>query len=641
MRIVNKLITHQFYIMSEEINNAAPQEENFKKEVKPEVLESTESNDVQPINEKEEVPFLTEISVADLSNKSLNEILSVFQEMLNRGDHQEMYKFAEWIKAAFYKALKREKTAIGFYSTPEVEESVVVEDSLHGEEATPIENPFATVERAFKDIYSQYKSQRAQFVQDLEHQKEDNLKVKLQIIEDLKNLLETQEDLNRTFPAFRELQTKWRESGLVPQARVKDLYETYQHYVEMFYDYVKINNELRDLDFKKNLEIKTKLCEKAEALIEEENVVSAFAQLQKLHEEWKEFGPVEKEFRESIWERFKEATSQINKKHQHHFEQVKSAQKDNLSAKTILCEKAEEIASRETADSNSWNVFSKELENLQKEWKTIGFASKKDNQKIYDRFRAACDQFYNKKRDYYSKFKDQMSVNMDKKIALCEQAETLKDSTDWKKTTDQLIALQKAWKEIGPVSRKKSEQIWSRFRAACDFFFDNKEKNFGGVDAQYVENLKSKQSLIEEIKSFVPSGNRDADAESLRGFMSRWNEIGFVPFKEKEKIQELFNNTLSETFPNFRPGRRTQRDNNRGPKRGSSISPVRSERDKLLLHFRKIESEIATYENNMGFFATSKNADLLINELNKKIEVAKKELQEIEDKIKSIDNQFE
>ena len=619
--------------MSEETKITAPEgqfEENVEQNVP--VLETTEEI-IDNNHTEEEVSLISEEILQDLANKSLKEIVTLFDALVEKGDQQEMYKYAEPIKAVFYKTLKKEKIAAGYLAPTE---EMVAEEETAEEEAVS-ENPFAEIERGFKEVYSKYKSLRGAHLQQVEKQKEENFEVKKQIIEELKALVETQEDITTTFPRFRSLQSRWRESGPVPQAKVKDVYDSYQHYVEMFYDYVKINNELRDLDFKKNLEAKTALCEKAEALINEENVVNAFAVLQKLHEEWKEFGPVEKEHREAIWERFKVATSQVNKKHQAYFEKIKADQKVNLAAKTILCEKAEEIASREVAESNTWNEYSKELEGLQKEWKTIGFASKKDNQKIYDRFRAACDQFYNRKREYYSQFKDQMTRNMEQKVALCEQAEAMKESTDWKKTTEDLINLQKQWKEIGPVSRKKSDQIWNRFRAACDYFFDNKEKNYGGVDPQYVENLNKKLALIEEIKAYE-SADRSADAEAMKDFTARWNEIGFVPFKEKERIQALYKEAMDSKFHGLSRGRRGGRDGSRGQK---EVNPVRAEREKLVQKFRKKESEIATYENNIGFFASSKNADALVKEFTKKIEEAKAELAELEEKIKEIDNQFE
>ena len=319
-----------------------------------------------------DTPVLTDLDLQELSSKSLKEIIQIFQGIVERGDQQEMYKYSDGVKAAFYKALKREKISSGFLAPAEN----VAGDEESTEEAPVSENPFAEIERGFKSLYAQYKVSRSAYLQQMEHKKGENLVVKQAIIEELKSLLDNQEDINKTFSEFRNIQTKWRESGPVPQAKVKDIYDTYQHYVEMFYDYVKINNELRDLDFKKNLEAKTLLCEKAEKLIDEPNVVNAFAELQKLHEEWKEFGPVEREFRESIWERFKEATSSINKKHQSYFEGIKTDQKDNLAAKKEICEAAEAISVMEITDSNSWNKCSKDLENLQKKWKTIGFAQR-------------------------------------------------------------------------------------------------------------------------------------------------------------------------------------------------------------------------------------------------------------------------
>ncbi|MBR5610226.1 MAG: DUF349 domain-containing protein [Bacteroidales bacterium] len=618
--------------MSEETKITAP-EGQFEEVVEQNVpvLETTEEI-IENNQIEEEVSLISEEILHDLANKSLKEIVTLFESLVEKGDQQEMYKYAEPIKAIFYKTLKKEKIAAGFV-VPAEDVAAEAEEAAEVEEKVS-ENPFAEIERGFKEIFAKYKAIRAVHIQQVEKKKDENLEVKKQIIEELKALVETQEDIVTTFPKFRSLQTRWRESGPVPQAKVKDVYDSYQHYVEMFYDYVKINNELRDLDFKKNLEAKVALCEKAEKLVEEENVINAFATLQKLHEEWKEFGPVEKEHREAIWERFKVATSQVNKKHQAYFEKIKADQKVNLAAKTVLCEKAEEIAAREVAESNTWNEYSKELEGLQKEWKSIGFASKKDNQKIYDRFRAACDQFYNRKREYYSQFKDQMTRNMEQKIALCEQAEAMKESTDWKKTTEDLINLQKQWKEIGPVSRKKSDQIWNRFRSACDYFFDNKEKNYGGVDPQYVENLNKKLAIIEEIKAYEPE-DRASDAEAMKEFMNRWNEIGFVPFKEKEKVQAMFKEALNSKFHGVSRSRRG------GGKPQKETNPLRTEREKLVQKFRKKESEIATYENNIGFFASSKNADALVKELSKKIEATKAELAELEEKIKEIDNQFE
>ena len=612
---------------------------------------------------------ISEEELKNLASKSLKEIVDTFRDLVDNGDIMELNRQAEYVKATFYKVLKEEKIASGYQAVsgsaeyvgvagdegqeredaqavqaeeelPESanagEETAASEDNVAGE--TVSVNPFVEIERAFKELYARYKGRRAVYFQNLEKEKQANLDKKLEVIEEIKNLLETTEDLNRTFPEFRALQAKWREIGPVPQARVKDVYETYQHYVEKFYDYVKINNELRDLDFKKNLELKTKLCERAEELEKNPNVVEAFSQLQKLHEEWKECGPVAKEFRDSIWDRFRAATSTINKMHQAYFEGLKVQQKENLAAKTALCEQAEAIADRDIKDSNGWNTVTKEFEDIQKEWRKIGFASKKDNQRIYDRFRAACDKFYNRKRDFYAGFKEQMTSNMDKKIALCEQAEAVADSTDWKKTTDYLISLQKQWKEVGPVSRKKSDQIWARFRAACDKFFDNKEKNYGGVDPQYVDNLHAKQAVIADIEAYVSGGDLNADGKAAREFADRWNAIGFVPFKEKENITAQYKAAMADKFPDYRmSGGKGRPSKGRGGR--VEASPARQERDRLLQKFRKLESEIATYENNIGFFASSKKADSLIKEFQKKIDAAKEELAGLEEQIHKLDSQ--
>jgi hypothetical protein len=618
--------------MSEDLNPVAPIEEQ-PVEVKEEAVETPAA----PVADTEnETANETENEKTDFSNQGLKEIVDTFKGLIDGENMQQLYKHAEALKAAFYKNLRKEKIASGLEqpaaeATAEAPAEAPAEEAAEEPETVSV-NPFAEIERGFKDLYSQYKAKRAVYTQELEKAKEENYQAKLAVIEDLKALVEASEDLNQTFPRFREIQNRWRAIGPVPQAKVKDLYDTYQHYVEKFYDYVKINKEFRDLDFKKNLEAKENLCEKAEGLAEEEDVVGAFRTLQKLHEQWKELGPVSKEFRESIWERFRAATAVINKKHQAFFESQKGNQKENLEAKTALCEKVEAIAQTEVKDSTDWNALTKEIENIQKEWKKIGFASKKDNQKVYDRFRAACDDFFAKKREFYSEFKNQMQDNLTQKLDLCEQAEALKDSEDWKKTSEAFIELQKKWKEIGPVSRKKSEQVWKRFRAACDAFFDNRDKHFGSMNSEQTENLQKKRDLIDEIRAFEVEGKEEA-REALHEFQERWNAIGFVPFKEKTRIQEAFRKAVNEKFGEFREtGSRFA---------GKAERTVRSERDRLVQKFMKKEQEIATWENNMGFFAASKNADALLAELNKKIDIAKQELAQLEEEIKEFDRQHE
>lgn len=552
-------------------------------------------------------------------------VVQKFKELYSSENHDELYEKADQLKALFYKLLNEEKS-----DAPQ--ERLVYLEGLEVE---------------FKELYSAYRSERNTIAQDMERQKEENYAAKLQIIEDLKALLEKAEDVNHTFPAFRDLQNRWKSIDMVPQSKVKDLWETYQYHVEKFYDYIKINNEFRDMDFRKNLEAKQALCSKAEALAQEENVVSAFKELQKLHDEWKELGPVAKEHRESVWERFKSATTVVNKKHQAYFENLKEEQKNNLEAKVLLCEKAEEIAAENPVESNGWNVLSKKMDQLQESWKGIGFASRKENQKVYDRFRAACDKFYNAKREYYANFKNVMQDNLKLKEKLCEQAEALMESEDWKRATDQLIALQKQWKEIGPVARKQSDAVWKRFRSACDHFFDNKSRHFGKIDEQYGENLAMKQALIEEVKNYRIGDTREDDIRALRSFQNRWSEIGFVPFKDKERIQNEFNQALDVHFADLR-SLDSEKKLDKFRKMVSEVKNsgkggrgLRMEREKLLQKYRKIEQDIATLENNMGFFAKSKSADNMIADIQKKIHLLKDDLLKIEEKINIIDNQFE
>ena len=579
----------------------------------PDVPESVES-----IIEEATMPAV------NYSEKNLAELVKLFEELVQNEERMKMSKEAEAIKAAFYKRLQKEKADAGLAVTEVVEEveDVEAEEVAAEAEENASENPFTGIEKGFKEIYNRFRRERAEYNKQLEKEREHNLSQKEAVIADLKALLEKQEDVNATFPEFREIQNRWRAIGPVPAQSYRNINETYQLYVEQFYDMVKINRELRDLDFKKNLEAKEEFCTLAEALAANENVVEAFRELQKLHEQWKEYGPVAKEYRDQIWERFKTATAAINKKYQAFFEGLKEQQTENLAKKTVLCEKVEEIAEREVANSNEWNTFSKEIEEIQKEWRTIGFASKKDNQKIYDRFRAACDKFYGRKREFYNEYKDSINANLDKKIALCEAAEELKTSTDWKKTTDQLIALQKQWKEIGAVPRKKSEQLWKRFRAACDEFFAERDKQ-AKPENDFYGNLKAKQRLIEEIKAYVLVGNGD-DTEAMHAFQKRWQEIGFVPFKEKDNIAQAYKAALQEKFPS----------GGRGQRKGRGGRPQLSEKDRLIQKYNQLEQDVVTYENNIGFFSMSKNSEPLIKQMQERIVAAKAELKSLAEQIR-------
>jgi len=625
--------------LAEETPKAESVEEVHEPEAAKEVTETEVVEEAPKVEAAEESP-----EVPDYSEMGLKELLDVFQMLLNKGDMQLLYKHADSVKAIFYKTLRKEKIASGFIAPSED----VISDGTDSGDVVSI-NPFAEVERGFKELYNNYRNLRNAYVREQEQSKEQNLQTKLEIIEQIKSLIErqSQEDMGQLFSEFGNLQAQWRATGQVPQARMRDLYESYSHNVEIFYDNVKIHKELRDLDFKRNLSAKEELCIKAEALAETEydNIVAAFKALQKLHEEWKEIGPVGKEQRESIWERFKEATAIINKKHQAYFDSLKTSQRENFEAKSALCEEVEKIVAMEISDSRTWNKMTKAIEEIQAKWKAIGFASKKDNLKVYERFRSACDNFFEAKKAYYGQLKDQMQENLKLKIDLCEKAEAVQHSEEWKKTTDYLIDLQKQWKEIGPVSRKRTDQVWKRFRAACDTFFNNKEKHLGKQESQYETNRQLKLALIEEIKAFELSDNKGENFEALKAFQGRWNEIGFVPFKEKNKLQDAFKRVIDAKFDEVR----AQNDDYR-PRYGKYSSDanlskaergLRSERDRLVQKYVKKEQDIATWENNMGFFSKTKNAETYLAKMRKEIEVAREELAQLEEKIKAIDSQFE
>ncbi len=578
---------------------------------------------------------------ADLGSLSLAELSDMFDRLSQSDDRMKRYKEAEAIKSAFYRKLSKEKAEAGLGA--KVDEPSSREDVI--EDVAPVvqpgevrDNPFEAMETAFKGVYANYKKERAEYNRQQDAQREDNFARKQAVIEDLKTLVERQEDVNSTFPAFRELQNRWREIGPVPATKFRDLNDTYQFYVEKFYDMVKINRDLRDLDFKKNLEAKEKFCQTAEKLSENENVVEAFRELQKLHEQWKEFGPVAKEYRDSIWDRFKAATAVINKKYQAYFEGQKEKQQENLARKTELCEQVEAIAEKEVKSSNEWNALSTAIEEIQKTWRTIGFATRKENQKIYDRFRAACDKFFSRKREYYTRFKDSMNENLEKKLSLIEQAEALKDSKEWKKTTEALIALQKQWKEIGAVPRKKSEQIWKRFRAACDAFFNERDKNVR-PENDFHGNLKAKKALIDEINEYVLSGDAAADREAARGFFEKWQGIGFVPFKEKEAIQSAYNEAMQAKFPDF--SLRASRQGAGSGRSGGFSRKPQSEKERLVQQYNKLQQDIDTYENNIGFFSSSKNSAPLIQKMQERIEAAKQELKDLEARIRKAEESEE
>ena len=562
----------------------------------------------------------------DLSGLSESELVAFFAEKVESEPVQTLRPVVEAIKIAFYK-LHRAKV--------EAERKAFLEAGGNEEAFTPSAD---ANEIRFKELFALYRSERDKHIAELEANKEQNLKLKLALIEELKELINSDETMNTTFARFRELQQRWKEIGLVPQQNVKDLWETYNLYVENFYNFIKINKELRDLDLKKNYEIKISLCEQAEELTLETQIVEAFRRLQKLHDEWRETGPVAAEFKEALWERFKEASSRINKRHQEHFESLKAEQTKNLALKLELCEKVEALVARPIVSRKDWNKASEELLEIQKVWKTIGFAPKRDNNRIYERFRAACDKFFDLKREYYAGQKSEMEHNLALKSELCAEAETLAMSEDWKRATDELIALQARWKEVGPVARRHSDAIWKRFRAACDKFFERKAQHFASVDSQHEENLKLKQALLEEMRT---ADIKAGGFEAIKAFQRRWSQIGFVPIKFKDALQKEYKAIVDGMFATLRSSER-DRSINRFRERVSTMKgsgQLRSERERLFNKVRQMEQDIATLENNIGFFSKSKNADALIADVREKIERTKRDMAEIIEKIRLIDEQ--
>ena len=565
-----------------------------------------------------------------LVGKSKAELVELFAQLLETKPVQSLRGDAEAIKIAFYKLRRAEVEAQRkeFIDAGGNEEEF--SPSVDGEEVN------------LKELFARYRKMRDEFVAGLENAKEENLKIKLAIIDELKELVNSDETLNHTFNKFRELQQRWKETGPVPQANVKDTWETYNLHVENFYNFIKINKELRDLDLKKNYEAKISLCEQAETLVMEPSIVSAFRKLQKLHDEWRETGPVANEFKEPLWERFKLASSRINKAHQEHFESLKGEQQKNLEMKTELCVKAEELSEQMITSRKEWNKANDRLLEIQKVWKTIGFAPKKDNTRIYERFRNACDRFFALKRDYYAQLKAEMDHNLQLKNEICEAAESIKDSEDWKKTADELIALQKRWKEIGTVSRRHSDAVWKRFRAACDYFFERKAAHFSSVDNEQERNLQAKRELLEQMKA---CDVKEGGFEAIKAFQRKWNEIGYVPIKQKDALQKQYKEVVDAMFATLR-GSEHDRSMDRFRSKLSSMKAsgekrLRSERERLYNKVKQLEADIALLENNIGFFAHSKNAESMINDVRVKIAKAKAEMAETIEKVKLIDREEE
>jgi hypothetical protein len=567
----------------------------------------------------------------DYSALSKDQLVAELERLLTEFDVQKIRKRVESIKSQFYKKHQKD--------IAKAKEAFLADG---GDEKDF--NPDAdAANEAFNGFMQLYRDKRLAYLNQLEQAKKDNLAARFDVIEGIKNLINKEESLNQTFQEFRALQDRWRELGKVPQNDVKTIWEKYHFAVEQFYDYVKINKELRDLDLRKNLDQKLTLCENAEKLLLEDSVVKAFKTLQDYHQKWREIGPVPRDKKEEVWERFKEATVKVNKRHQEFFENLKKDQQKNLESKEELCKRVEEINKLNLVKPKKWEEKSKEIIDIQKLWKTIGFAPKKYNSEVYQRFKQACDAFFDAKREFFSSKHSEEQENLDKKTELCLQAEAMKDSTDWKKTTAEFIKLQQTWKKIGPVPRRHSEAIWKRFRSACDFFFDAKKDFFSNSDKRQEDNLKLKEELIEKVKQYELSGDDEADLKTLSDFQKDWSEIGFVPFNKKDDIQKEFRQAINKHFDsmkiedekrnlmNFRNKIDNWMDNERLKKK---ISP---ERNKIINKIKDLENEITLYENNIGFFDNSKSSNALVDEIKGKIERAKKRIDLLRKKLNILD----
>jgi hypothetical protein len=581
----------------------------------------------------EETDDLEEIELppVDYSGYTKHELVETLALIIDNRPPAEIRDDVERIKVLFYKKLKaesEEKKAKFLEGGGKIEDYKVWVDPL---------------DYRVKELLDKFREKKNDFNKVQEAEKYENLKNKYDIIDKIKDLVNREESINKTFHEFRALQNEWHSLGVVPQSSLKDLWENYHHSVEVFYDYIKINKELRDLDLKKNLEVKVVLCERAEELLLEPNPVNAFRLLQEYHNQWREIGPVPQESKNEIWERFKEATSQINKRHHEYFEKQKDDQRKNLDAKLALCEEVEAINTQEIKSFRDFDEKADKIVALQKMWRTIGFAPKKQNNKVYQRFREACDTFFEKKRGFYADNKETQLNNLQLKTELCMQAEALQESTDWKTTSDALIKLQKEWKEIGPVPRKQSEKTWKRFRKACDHFFNRKAEFFANLDTSYEDNLKAKLTIIDDLEKFEPGTDVQAAFEKLKDLQRKWTDIGFVPFNKKEEVTNRYRNALNKEFDRLKIADedksilkyRTKLDNLKlNPK---ASRKVRNERDKFFTKIKQLESDIVLWENNIGFFAKSTNADTMIKEVQEKIDNAKKMIKTLEEKVKMID----
>ena len=596
------------------------QDKTLEQEVKQEVSQEVEAPEV--VNEEEAQPRKVYETKA--------EVLRRVQDIAH-GEEAPQKEEVDYLKTAFYKLhiAEREAKLKAYLDAGGDPEQYVI---------TPDED-----EEKFKAEMGIIKERRAKIFKEQEAEKQENLVKKLAIIDKIKAMITTPEDANKNYQDFKALQQQWREIKNVPAEKANELWRNYQLYVEQFYDMLRLNSEAREYDFKKNKEQKERLCKAAEDLAEEEDVISAFHQLQKLHQEYREIGPVAKELREEIWNRFKAASTIINKRHQQHFEGVRAKEEDNLARKTALCEKVEAIAAKENKGSGDWEKHTKEIIDIQTEWKTIGFAPQKMNVKIFERFRDACDDFFGRKAEYFKGLKDTFKDNAEKKRALIEKAKALQDSTDWKSTGDKFIALQKEWKTIGIVPKKLGDQLWAEFLGACNKFFEARNAAGAGQRNEEHANLDKKREVIEKLKAMAQETG-DNIQEKVQKLVEEYNAIGHVPFKEKDKIFEEYHAVLDKLYKDLNISVAKRRLNNfkqnlkQVAERGENA--LDNERARLFRQYETLKQEVQTYENNLGFLnASSKKGNSLIDEMNRKVQKLKDDMNLVREKIKAIDAQ--
>lgn len=625
----------------EEKVSETPTDEVSEKELTAEKSETEINYDIETPQAEEESEEEDDVDENTVSDDDSSELLSV-EEIVQKlrdlfASEYPQRKEVDEVKNQFYRSLRAEtetQKAAFIESGGESIDFVVDESAIYAEG---------------KDLIQKIREKRAEIIARENALKEENVAKKLAIIEQIKHIVETQshEDFNKTYQDFRALQQQWSEIKLVPQDKVNELWKEYQRHVEKFYDLVRINNEFREYDFRKNLELKTELCEAAERLDEEADVISAFHQLQNLHQEWREIGPVARKDREEIWNRFKDASTLVNKKYQSHFESLKEKEEEHLALKTALCEKLEAIDYTKLKSIKDWNAKVKEVLDIQKEWREIGFVPKKWNTKIYERYRAACDFFFRNKNDFYKSMHGEMEENLQKKLALCERAEAMKDSQDWRKTTQDFIAIQKEWKSIGIIPRKYVDSTWKRFIGACDYFFEEKKLHTSSQREEEVQNLEKKKEIIEKIKQIDTALSSDEAMPMLRELMDEWYGVGHVPFKMKDKVYKEFYDVTEAHFERLNIDKLDRKlDSFKSnisdiAKGGNAKGQLLREREKLMRQHERMKNELQTYENNIGFLSvSSKKGNNLVDDMNQKVKKIKAEIDLLVKKINAIDSEL-